>query len=349
MTDLFGQIQDERSDGKAISFSARIRPENLVFENASSKCVRTVLAPMAMPHPGCLAFYRDNRWADDVGFDDMLRGYKVYRTSTETGDQGPWNYSVQGVYDQGRLKQPLQQAVNQTVDLLPSGEEGTLRIAYRALTKRELAMLVRVCELPWRLGGGKPLGLGACHVEVQHIIDESASIQSVDELLGSEWRNVVADLEPRIRPWIASQQPVKMMRYPRGIKGNSRGGHAWFTTHAKPRMVSAGDDGKRESGLSPIYVDGKLKEKAQKSKSPIDAVQPMISGQILPHFDPDQWQTDLLFGYDMVPITEHGRQNIVTDFETIADEGSNMGNYSKHSNQSQNKYSRGQNKDRRKN
>ncbi len=85
VTNLFGQVQDQRSGGKALSFASRIRPENLVFENAASRCVKTVLAPMAMPHPGCLAFYRDNTSPDDVGFEDDLRGYKVYRTATETG------------------------------------------------------------------------------------------------------------------------------------------------------------------------------------------------------------------------------------------------------------------------
>ncbi len=110
--------------------------------------------------------------------------------------------------------------------------------------------------------------------------------------------------------WVASQRPVPMMRYPRGIKGNSRGGHAWFSTHANPRMVSTGDDGTREKGLAPIYIGQSLKEKAEQGEIGIDRIQPMISGQILPHFDPDQWQTDLLFGYDMVPnhrtwSTEH--------------------------------------------
>lgn len=351
VTNLFGQVRDTKRTGtesKTLSFSARVRTENVVFPGAAKDCVRTVLAPMSMPHPGCLAFYRDSDNPDDISAeDDDLRGYKVYRTSTETGDEGPWNYAVQGVYDEGRLKLPPQQRVNQTVDLLPAEAKGKLRISFRGLTPRELALLVFCCELPWRLGGGKPLGLGACQVTVQHIFDENGATHQPAELLGGEdWRDrLVGDYQSRGKAWTASQQPVPMMRYPRAMKGNSRGGHGWFGIHARPRQVSAPDDGqKRAPGLAPIYISGPLVQQAEQAGETLDRVEPMISGQTLPYFDPEHWQTDLLFGYDLVAKTEHGRQNTVTEFEPIAEDASNRGNYDKHPNQSQNRESREQRK-----
>jgi len=296
-----------------------------------------------MPHPGCLAFYRDSDNPDEVSFDDLLRGYKVYRTTKESGDDGPWHYVVQGVYEEARLKMPPEQRVNQTVDLLDEGQTGVLRLSYRALTQRELALLVYTCQLPWRLGGGKPLGLGACEVTVNCLIDEDGFEHLPAELLGGE------DWQPRLlgetilargASWLASQQPVDKLRYPRAVKGNSRGGHAWFGTHARPRQVSKGDDGKRTPGLAPIYIDGKLVTRAEQAGESFDRIEPMIAGQLLPKFDPTNTLDDLLYGYDLIARTEHGRANTVTDFDEVQNDGSNRGNYDRHDNQSQNRESR---------
>ncbi|MEO8166443.1 MAG: hypothetical protein ABI619_13710, partial [Betaproteobacteria bacterium] len=300
VTDLFGQVAGQGLKDKVTSFAGRILPENLVFSDARLACQRTVLAPLAPPHPGCLAFYRDNDDPDAVDFKDMLRGYKVYRTTNEKGAAGPWNYAVQGVYDKGKLK-PSQQKVNKTVDLLPPEKTGTLRIAFHGLTKRELSLLVQACDVPWRLGGGKPLGLGLCKISIQQIIDETGRQLSVSDWLGDDWQQEhVGDIQHRVRMWVASQQPIDKLRYPRAIRGNSRGGHAWFQQFASPRMVSAGDDGKREGGLAPIYIDGELKAAASEAEGLLDSITPMIAGQALPFFDPDDPVADVLFGYDVI-------------------------------------------------
>jgi hypothetical protein len=77
-----------------------VRPENLVFCNALAKVQRVTLAPLAPPHPGCRAFYRDNVDPDAISDSDPLRGYKVYRTTNESGQDAPWRYEVQGLREQ---------------------------------------------------------------------------------------------------------------------------------------------------------------------------------------------------------------------------------------------------------
>jgi len=345
VTDLFGQVADQGTKDKVESFAGRVLPENLVFEDAKPACEMTVLAPLAPPHAGCLAFYRDNDDPDVVDFEDMLRGYKVYRTTSEQGDAGSWNYAVQGVYDKGKLKSP-QQKVNKTVELVPAGQSGSLRITFHALTQRELALLVQACSIPWRLGGGKPLGLGLCQVSVQQITDELGGQVDLADWLGNDWQQKhVDDIQGRVQMWVASQQPVDRMRYPRAVRGNSRGGHAWFQQFAKPRMVSAGDDGKREGGLAPIYIDGKLKEAASKAGEPLDSVTPMIAGQALPFFDPNDPDADVLFGYDVIGQFDPANRNFFTNFEEFDEQKHDLSSNVSHRNQGKNaKFRKGQKK-----
>lgn len=315
VTNLFGQVSDTESADQAISFAARVRPENLVFEDALSFCQQTVLAPLAPPHPGCLAFYRNNNNPDNVSFNDPLRGYKVYRTTEESGAAGPWNYSVQGVYKDGKLIENPQQNVNKTVDLLPPGKIGRLNITFHALTRRELALLVQACSVTWRLGGGKPFGLGRCRVTITGIIDEFGQRRTVEAFLGKDWQTEVADIQHRVTLWEASQKPVQKLRYPRAVHGNSRGGHAWFYYFGRPRMVSAKDDNTREAGLSPVYISGALQQKALENGHPLDPSDPMISGQILPPLSIKDPEADLLFGYDVIGRASGGARNLYDAFE----------------------------------
>lgn len=311
VTDLFGQVPLERRFN-APNFAARIRPENLVFFDAATKVERTTLAPLAPPHPGCIAFYRDNDDPDKISEDDALRGYKVYRTTAEQGADAPWHYQQQGVYgDRGEPKTDPQK-VCKTCDLLPAGHAGQLRIAFRGLTPRELALLLQTCAVPWRLGGGKPLGLGLCSVELTRLIDEDGEPLTVpgwtirsDEagrICVDGWKREVADLQPRVQLWVASQQPVAKLRYPRAVEENnfkkSRGGHAWFKRHASPRMVNQRGGEGRQPGLEPLHIDGPLKEAAVRAGQPVDPASPLIAGQILPTFDPQHPQDDVLYGYD---------------------------------------------------
>lgn len=311
VTDLFGQVPPERRF-QAASFAARIRPENLVFFDSAAKVERVTLAPLAPPHPGCLAFYRNSDSPDSVSEQDDLRGYKVYRASREEGTEAPWRYDVQGVYgDQGELKHDLQK-VCKTCDLVPAEFTGKLRVAFRGLTRRELALLLQTCAVPWRLGGGKPLGLGLCRVCVVGMIDELGEPMQVPGWSVTEqedgcldidgWQHEVSDLQQRVEMWIASQQPVAKLRYPRAVEENnfkkSRGGHVWFKRHASPRMVTQRGGEGREPGLEPLHIDGSLKVAAMQAGEPIDARNPLIAGQILPRFDSDDPETDLLYGYD---------------------------------------------------
>lgn len=311
VTDLFGQVPLERN-AKAPSFAARIRPENLVFLDAATKVERVRLAPLAPPHPGCIAFYRDNEDPDKISENDDLRGYKVYRTTSEEGAEAPWRYEVQGVYgDGGELKQEPQK-VCKTCDLLPKDFTGQLRIAFRGLTPRELALLLQASAVPWRLGGGKPLGLGLCRVSVVALIDEDGEPLRVpgwtmakgeDDVLRIEgWQQEVRDLQERVELWVASQLPVARLRYPRAVEENnfkkSRGGHVWFKRHASPRMVSQKGGEGRQPGLEPLHIDGALKAAAEAAGQPVDPGLPLIAGQVLPTFDAEHPEQDVLYGYD---------------------------------------------------
>ncbi|MFO0903755.1 MAG: hypothetical protein U0939_12185 [Pirellulales bacterium] len=333
-TDLFGQVSRERGK-QTSSFAGRIRPENLVFLDAAAKVQRdVVLAPLAQPHPGCIAFYRDNTSPDDISEADMLRGYKVYRTTNERGEKSPWRYQVQGVYGErnkgdARLRQPPQQDTNKTSDLVPERLEGQLRIAFRALTAPELALLLQACHVPWRLGGGKPLCLGHCSVEVCGLIDEEGqplqvadwSVTTADgKCVIAGWeKELDAELRSRAAFWTATQQPVENVRYPRAVdennNGKTRGGHVWNQRHAKPRMITQDDRGvaSREPGLEPLDVAGPLREAAEKSGIPLDPVTPLIAGQVLPPFQVENPSADLLYGYDAFGGPSTGGQTRVLE------------------------------------
>lgn len=328
VTNLFGQVNEPSEHGKdaeTISFAARLRPDNLVFTGMRSRLERVIIAPLSAPHPGCLAFYRENADPDNVSYEDhQLRGYKVYRNTQELDQEVPWRYETQGVYKDRQLEQPPQQNVNTTVHLIPKGSEGIVHISFRGLNERELALLIQTCQLPWRLGGGKPLGLGRCQVQVNAVIDEDGlRHEDIDAWLGFDWRAQVSapgrngqSVATRAAVWLASQVPVPRLRYPRGIKGRARGGQAWFGIHARPRAVSAPDQGKRETGLTSIKISGKMVDKARQRGDQLDVRTPLLSGQTLPIFDPVNPLDDLLYGYDLEGV-QGSESNIFDDFNRV--------------------------------
>lgn len=320
VTDLFGQIPATDSDSKAessrqyrtIGFAGRVMPENVVFHNAKSKVQRETLAPLAPPHPGCVALNRKNDNPDEVSARDGLPGYKVYRTTNETGADAPWKFSVQGVYDKkGELEKKQNQKVNKTCDLLPAGQIGRLSISFRALTQNELALLLQACDVPWRLGGGKPLGLGLCKIRIDQLLNELGAPLQIPEwqidgqqydLEDRPWKESVEEIQSRVAMWIASQRPVDKLRYPRAVSENrnriTRGGHVWFQRHGQPRMVTGKDGGLPEPGLGPMYIDGQLLKTMRESGFEVDNSEPMISGQVLPPLNPEDPDADLLYGHD---------------------------------------------------
>ncbi|MCO6454198.1 MAG: hypothetical protein J5I93_02680 [Pirellulaceae bacterium] len=329
VTNLFGQVPERGVDTQA--FAARVRTENLVLRDAAAKVQRNVtLAPLAPPHPGCMAFYRQNANADDISESDPLRGYKVYRVQ-QPGQEPPWLFLSQGVYDkQGRLHRDPRQKVNKTVDLVPAGTQGTLRISFRALTRRELALLLMACSVPWRLGGGKPLGLGLCRVDVLNLLGEDGERLQVpgwevtdtgDQLRVDGWQSEVDQYQRRVVMWEASQMPVPLLRYPRAVErtnqGITRGGHSWFQRHALPRKTAQRGDTARQPGLEPMYIEGPLLEAVRKDGQEVDPRLPMISGQLLPPFNQDQPLADPLYGFDgyNVESQERDRKKFVRRLE----------------------------------
>jgi hypothetical protein len=317
VTDLFGQVALE-GQNPAPSFAARVRPENLVFFDTAHKVKPVTLAPLAPPHPGCVAFYREETDPDKVASKGFLRGYKVYRTNCD--EDVPWLYETQGVYGKtGELK-PKEAKVNKTCDLLPEGSRGMLRIAFRALTKREIALLLLACHVPWRLGGGKPIGLGLCLVMVRRLLGEDGRALDVSDWTVREeqhsfvldgWVNEIRDVLPRAREWMATQQPVKRLRYPRAVQrdGNriTRGGHVWFGRHASPR--------KEKNGLTPLHIEGQLLNKAQEAGQPFDTKEPTVAGQTLPPFLAANHKDDCLYGYDGIgdPVRKEKGSKIYGD------------------------------------
>lgn len=305
VSDLFGQVP--MVNGAAPAYAARIRPENLVFENAAKEVDRTPLAPLMQPHPGCVAFYRHNTDPDSVSANNPLRGYKVYRNTIERGQQAPWHYRVQGVYSKSANKpdDPPQQRINKTCDLLREGLSGKLRIAFHALTNDELSLLLLACSVDWHLGGGKPFGLGHCRVTSACLTFEDGS--SCEGFSRSEegypdpadlpapYADLVQHHEQRIQLWHASQRPVRRLRYPRASDGNrnnriQRGGHLWFMRHATPKKSRDGQTA--VPGLQRLHVAGELKGQAGDVNE--------IAGQLLPILDPTDPLADVLFGYDLL-------------------------------------------------
>ena len=328
VTDLFGQIprpemcehiekfrkwKELKQPGPAPKFAARVRTSNLVFVSAAGLTHQETLAPLAPPHPGCAAFYRQplgplGQAADKVCNHNMsLRGFKVYRTSAERGQDTPWKYANQGVYGEtGRISKP-DQRVNKTVSLLMEDKApiGRLRISLRAMTKRELALVLSACAVDWRVGGGKPLGLGHCRVQKATLREfkDDGSLGAAVEVTrpASEPATLPAvfateqdaQLLSRMQLWQASQEPVAKLRYPRAVDenqhGKSRGGHVWFQRHAQPSKT--GGDEPYATGLQVMHLGGSLATDSGKNA---------MRAQPLPEFDPTAPQSDVLYGYDMI-------------------------------------------------
>lgn len=317
VSDMFGHVPledlaKEVSQPKgqlAPHFAARLRPENLVFKGASKTGLTkaVALAPLSAPHPGCAAFYRNNTKADRVANNKergALRGYKVYRTSKEQGTGAPWLYEQQGVFDDKANPKNPEQNVNKTVDLLKAQSRGTLRIACRGLSADEMLLLLGACTVDWRLGGGKPLGLGHVQVVGLRFWDEDGEDQflalsrpeggplALPEVWAQKLLNN-AGLQKRLKLWQASQNPVARLSYPRAVSENrnklDRGGHVWFGRHANPRKIMDTDN--HPKGLEVIYVEGELKRSADNRDC--------IAAQVLPMFDGENPQADVLYGYDV--------------------------------------------------
>jgi hypothetical protein len=292
VTDLFGQIPSEK--GAAGPFAARVRPENLVFEDPRTSVV--TLSPLVAPHPGCRAFYRRPEPGRPGRFLKELRGYKVYRTTAERGDDAPWHYATQGIYgdDAASRKPGAEQKVNRTVTLLDLGQRGRLRMAFRALSRRELALVLAACTVDWRLGGGKPLGLGHCRVVDARVVSEEGTTLFHESKAGfalpDEWQASLDDkFLRRLDMWRAAQTPVSRLRYPRAVSENKnrkqRGGHVWFQRHASPKKQV-------EGGIQELWLDesGPLAQQVNSRA---------IAGQTLPVLDPTQPEADVLYGYDL--------------------------------------------------
>ena len=307
VTDLFGQIP-KQGISAAGPFAGRIRPGNLIFFDARGKTTMEPLAPLAAPHPGCIAFYRDHENLDKISKKSPLKGYKVYRNTRERGEKAPWKYSVQGVYgEQGALKSS-QQKVNKTAELLNAGVTGKLRISFRALNVNELVLLYTACSVDWKLGGGKPLGLGHCRVTGIRMIDEDGNVTIPMDTpvpgenlqLAPEHANIFSHLKGRIALYRASQAPVEKLRYPRAVTQNknksSRAGLAWFARHASPK--------KNGQGLETIWTMGALQNQVKATQ---------IKAQALPALKADEPDADLLYGYDVVEldVNESNRKRMV--------------------------------------
>ena len=309
VTDLFGQVP--LSDQAAGPFASRICPENLVFTDAQTESVQ--LAPLMTPRPGCIAFYRDNQNPDAISKEDRLRGYKIYRTTNERGDSAPWNYAVQGEYKSaGKVKPADESNIIKSCELVAEGSTGRLRIAFRSLSRKELAMLIQLSQIPWRLGGGKPFGLGLCDVRLEELLDEQGAPLEI-----AEWQRNAADdgqlqlqgwqteIDPevmqRVKLWRTSQQPVDMLRYPRAVNQTVQGGHVWFGRHANPNKNRAGIESKGIDGelLQKIQAEGGLKNNGQNEVT--------LEGQVLLPLDAEDPAADLLYGYDAITVEDKRR------------------------------------------
>lgn len=341
VSNLFGLVPMESAKGGK-AFAGRIRCHNLVFRNGCANLEKDVtLAVLGTPHPGCLAFYRDAS-SENVSANSDLKGYKVYRNSAETGSSAPWNYSVQGVYG-GSGKIDYSKASNMTkrVELLKSEQIGSLKLSVRSLSKYELALLLLTCSADWKLGGGKPLGLGHCQVQNVKFVDEDGEEKLLMDRssgimeLPADFADLVKEFKERFDLYQKSQQPVEKLRYPRavGMNGNDvrREGLQWFTRFAKMNQPKKGY--KVGVGLTPVRMS--------------DGV--VYSGQTLPALS--MTTDDFLYGYDLVPtgLTKtHERQTQLNAFE-VFDENKRYMESNRGENTSQNAVTRQWHRDERRN
>jgi len=281
VTALFGQVPAEKEYfDTSPTVAGRIRPDNLVFKDAVSRLYSVDLAPLANPNPGCRSFYRVSKslkkGSDEV---DFLRGYKIYKTTSEKGAEAPHNYDVQPVFKDGE-KLPKEQKMSKTVELLPEESRGHLCISFTALSPREYALLRLVTDLPLRFGGGKPFGLGLTKLTLRSVKDVFG--KEVPEPV-PEWRSLVKDLEERADLYRRSQNPVNHLRYPRAAESNrSRtvvGGHVWFGRFAAldSNKKSKNLEVSQNSNAAELFPDG------------------WVDAQLLPDLESDS----VLYGYDL--------------------------------------------------
>jgi len=304
VTDLFGQIPISKEASGP--FASKIRIGNLIFKDAAKKVTQETLAPLAAPKPGCIAFYRDQDDLDQIDSQSPLKGYKVYRNTIERGEQAPWKFTTQGVYqEKGELKD-AKQKMNKTAELLNEGVTGQLKISFRSLTQEDLYLLYTAFSVDWKLGGGKPLGLGHTRVTNIKYTDEAGEIsypmqqcESFENLQLSREENeyfigyanqYIENFEHRIDLYKESQKPVEKLRYPRAVDKNnnksSKAGLSWFARHAIPKKTTG-------KGLETFWTEGKLKTKASNSQ---------IKAQALPNLTVGNSKKDQLYGYDLVQV-----------------------------------------------
>ncbi len=314
VTNIFGigSPKDVSKGSRGLLVSSKLRFGNLVFNKNVNILPCQPMAVLSSPQPGCLAFYRDSEDPRSVSSEDGLRGYKVYRTTKKDGQDGPWIYENQPVYQDGGKK--IHEAETKefifSTELLAPNAKGELEIAFRSLSRDELSLLMAACKVPWRLGGGKPLGLGVCRVTDSRVFDEFGKIITYDD---SEACPLVNDTQRAY--WIKSQEPLDDMKYPRAVITNNkgktlRGGHNWFSKMAKPqtKQKKKQDSDGLDSfeGLMPIYSAVELKQKADiniethdgKNEHQHGEVTP-ISGSVLPKFNLNAPSENLLYGYDI--------------------------------------------------
>lgn len=300
VSDLFGQIPDSTCKNAAGPFAARVRPHNLIFYDGKDYLEKGItLAPLLNPHPGCIAFYRKGD-ACSIDKNSPLKGYKVYRNTVERGGEAPWFYENQGIYEYKNdhlILKDKKQVVNKTVDLLKVGQTGKLKISFRDLTENELSILLAAFTVDWKLGGGKPFGLGHCRVTKIIIRDENGE-EILDKPLSRKGEEIMdipeqykkwyAKYMSRIESYQAAQKPVKRLRYPRAVEANNnsihRGGYIWFGRHATPKKNGKGFQNIKAKGVLNSQLNGKK----------------YIASQPLPDFNKDDLNADLLYGYDCI-------------------------------------------------
>ncbi|MBQ6471845.1 MAG: hypothetical protein IJJ33_07670 [Victivallales bacterium] len=343
-SDLFGSIPNPpKNSGKNeySSFAARVRPDNLVFEEGT-KTIQCNMASMSSPHPGCIAFYMDNDDYDTISLEDLPKGYKVYRTTKERGEDAPWNYDVQPIFENGGRAKPFEavQKMTRKAELVAEGSVGHFKLSYRSLTKEEFALLLLVLSCDLRIGGGKPFGLGHCVVTGIAVHDEVGNkiLEVVNPKKASvpeAFMEVAGPYLKRAELYCKTQEPVEKLRYPRAVndKGNQKSGMVWFVQNASPKKNA-------RHGLQTQWVCGNPENQKLQGKEQIRA-------QGLKRFEPLDPASDMLFGYDVgfrFVYGETGNQRYMTNFQKG---GFRNESFQRRENTSPNRNSRQNNRDRR--
>lgn len=238
--ELFGMTSADKGISSRVRFTDAVIKKDDIVLTENQKIPQKILAELASPKPSYLPFYLknfDSKNNNTKGYDEKgaeLRGRKYYWHSHQTGETK--KITVR----------------NATMEVIQSKKNGfEFRVFYDHISQRQLDELIWTLTLGendpdsslcYKIGHGKPIGLGSAKI----VIDEQIE-RSVEGGYSLESQDIVVkkDIFPNDR---RKQELLKIMdmnsvgdkdvRYPYvdGVDGaspNDLAAHRWFSNNYK--------------------------------------------------------------------------------------------------------------------